>query len=112
LIKQSNKTSKNKKASDPDGNLRLSFEALFIYIYKLLTNFVNFDLLLEALFLWITFFLANLSSMEVTCFSSAFASSLSEVFLSFLIKVLVVFAWYRFLNLLASFDRILLSADL
>src|SRR5690606_22625827 len=59
---------------------------------KLFTYFVNLDLLFEALFLWITFFLANRSSIEVTRGNNAFASSAEVVFLNFLIALRVVFA--------------------
>jgi len=72
----------------------------------------NFDLLLDAFFLWITFFLAKRSSMDVTRGNNSFASSGEVVFLNFLIALRVVFAWYRFLKRLAALDRILLIADL
>jgi len=61
--------------------------------FKPLTNLVSFDLLFEALFLWITFFLAKRSSIEITLVKSGAASALVVVSLNFLIAFLVVFAW-------------------
>lgn len=60
--------------------------------FKLFTYFVSFDLLFEALFLWITFFLANLSSIEITFDNSGVASDFSVVERNLLIAVLVVLA--------------------
>lgn len=60
---------------------------------KPLTNLVNFDLLLEAFFLWITFFFAKRSSIEITRGNNAFASSAEVVLRNFLIALRVVFAW-------------------
>lgn len=69
------------------------FYRVFKQLYaKLFTYFVSLDLLLEALFLWITFFFANLSNMPETCFNNEAASSLSVVFFSLLMKVRVVLA--------------------
>ena len=79
---------------------------------NLLTCLVNFDFWLAAFFQWITFFLANLSIMEETSFNKASASDFTVALLSFLTKVRVVLCWYLFLRLLASFARILFSADL
>ncbi len=64
-----------------------------IYDDKPFTNFVNFDLLLDALFLCMTFFLAKRSSIETTRGNSALASSELVVLLNFLIALRVVFAW-------------------
>ena len=56
------------------------------------TNLVSFDLLFDALFLWITFFLAKRSSMEITLGNNSAASALTVVPRNFLIAFLVVFA--------------------
>jgi hypothetical protein len=82
------------------------------YYFKLLTYLVNFDLLLEALFLWITFFLAKRSSIEITLVKSVEASALSVERRNFLIALRVVFAWYLLRKRLAAFDLILLIDDL
>ena len=68
--------------------------------------------MLAALFLWMIFFFASLSIMDVTVFNSSVASLLSVVCFNFLIKVRVVLCWYLFLNLLALLDLILFNADL
>lgn len=57
-----------------------------------LTNFVSLDLLFEALFLWMMFFLAKRSSIEITLLKSGVASDLSVVIRNLLIADLVVFA--------------------
>ncbi len=80
--------------------------------YKELANLVSFDLLLAALFLWITFFLAKRSNIEVTFGNKAKASSLLTALRNFLTKVLVVFAWYLLRKRLAAFALILFNADL
>ncbi|GAB3918780.1 hypothetical protein GCM10028826_39060 [Mucilaginibacter boryungensis] len=60
--------------------------------FKPFTNFVSFDLLFEALFLCITFFLAKRSSIEITFDKSGAAVALSVEPLNFLIAFLVVLA--------------------
>jgi hypothetical protein len=82
------------------------------YYFKVLTNFVSFDLLFEALFLCITFFLAKRSSMETTLTKSAAASCLVVVPLNFLIAFLVVLAWYLLRKRFAALARILFIDDL
>lgn len=57
-----------------------------------LTNFVSLDLLFEALFLWMMFFFAKRSSIEITLLKSGVASDLSVVIRNLLIADLVVFA--------------------
>src|SRR5690606_23476401 len=82
-----------KKAVSPKA-IRLSTSCICsIYYDKLFTSLVSFDLLLEALFLWMTFFLAKRSSMETTRGNNAFASVASVVLRNFLIALRVVFAW-------------------
>ena len=56
------------------------------------TTLANFDFWLEALFLWMTFFLANLSSIEETSTYNFSASDFSVEVLCLLINVRVVFA--------------------
>lgn len=68
-------------------------EQNIIFYCKPLTNLVNFDLLLEALFLWITFFFARRSSIETTFNKRGDASSLEVVLRNCLIALRVVFAW-------------------
>jgi len=66
----------------------------FCYAYaKPLTNLVSFDLLFEALFLWITFFLAKRSSIEITFDNNGVASDFDVVLLNLLIALRVVLAW-------------------
>jgi hypothetical protein len=79
---------------------------------SLFTNLVSFDLLFEALFLWITFFLAKRSSIEITLVKSSLASALVVVPLNFFIAFLVVFAWYLLRKRFAAFERILFKDDL
>ena len=57
-----------------------------------LTYLVNLDLLLAALFLWITFFLAKRSSIEITLVKSGLAAFFDVVSRNFLIAFLVVLA--------------------
>jgi hypothetical protein len=78
----------------------------------LFTNLVSFDLLFEALFLWITFFLAKRSSIEITFDKSGVAVALSAEPLNFLIAFLVVLAWYLLRKRFAAFDLILFNDDL
>lgn len=80
--------------------------------YKELTNFVNLDLLLAALFLWITFFFAKRSNIEVTFGNNAKASSLLTALRNLFTNVLVVFAWYLLRKRLVAFALILFIADL
>jgi hypothetical protein len=79
---------------------------------SLFTNLVSFDLLFEALFLWITFFLAKRSSIEITLVKSSLASALVVVPLNFFIAFLVVFAWYLLRKRFAALERILFNDDL
>lgn len=74
-----------------DQMLFLSYKNCCAYC-NALTNLVSFDLLLEALFLWITFFLAKRSNIEITLGNNSAASVLTVVFLNFLIAFLVVLA--------------------
>jgi hypothetical protein len=60
--------------------------------FRPFTNLVSFDLLFEALFLWITFFLAKRSSIDITFDKSGAAVALSVEPLNFLIAFLVVLA--------------------
>ncbi|KIA92651.1 hypothetical protein OC25_16610 [Pedobacter kyungheensis] len=60
--------------------------------FKPLTNFVNFDLLLAALFLWMMFFLAKRSNIEITLGNKSDADFLSSAARNLLMKVRVVFA--------------------
>ena len=80
--------------------------------FKPLTNLVSFDLLFEALFLWITFFLAKRSSIEITFAKSGVASALVAVPLNFLMAFLVVLAWYLLRRRFAAFALILFIDDL
>jgi hypothetical protein len=80
--------------------------------FKPLTNLVSFDLLFEALFLWITFFLAKRSSIEITLAKSGVASALVAVPLNFLMAFLVVLAWYLLRRRFAAFALILFIDDL
>lgn len=79
---------------------------------RLLTNFVSLDLLFEALFLWITFFFAKRSSMDITLTNNEEASALSVVVRNFFIALRVVLAWYRLRKRLAALDLILFIDDL
>jgi len=63
-----------------------------INYFKALTNLVSFDLLFDALFLWITFFLAKRSSMEITLIKSGPASAWLVALLNFFMAFLVVLA--------------------
>jgi len=83
-----------------------------LYYFRPLTNLVSFDLLFEALFLWITFFLAKRSSIEITLVKSGAASALVAVSLNFLIAFLVVLAWYLLRRRFAAFALILFNDDL
>src|ERR1700744_458888 len=80
--------------------------------FKPFTNLVSFDLLFEALFLWITFFLARRSSIEITLPSNSLASALVVEPLNFLMAFLVVFAWYLLRKRFAALALILLIDDL
>ena len=80
--------------------------------FKPLTYLVSFDLLFEALFLWITFFLAKRSSIEITFAKSGVASALVAVPLNFLMAFLVVLAWYLLRRRFAAFALILFIDDL
>ena len=60
--------------------------------FKPLTSLVNFDLLLDALFLCMIFFFAKRSNIEITLLKSGVASDLSVVKRNLLIADLVVFA--------------------
>ena len=80
--------------------------------YNLATCLVNFDFKLEALLLWMMFFLANLSTIEITADNFDEASSLSVANLNALIAFLVVLCWYLFNTLLFSLLLILFRADL
>jgi len=84
----------------------------FKYYFRPLTNLVSFDLLFEALFLWITFFLAKRSSIEITLVKSGAASAFVAVSLNFLIAFLVVLAWYLLRRRFAAFALILFIDDL
>jgi len=86
-------------------------KALYRYA-KPLTNFVSFDLLFEALFLWITFFLARRSSIEITFDKSGVASALAVVLLNLLMALRVVFAWYLLRKRFAALLLILFNDDL
>jgi len=68
------------------------FLNIFKDYFNPLTNFVSLDLLLEALFLCMMFFLAKRSSIEITLLRSGVASVLSVVIRNLLIADLVVFA--------------------
>jgi len=83
-----------------------------LYYFRLFTNLVSFDLLFDALFLWITFFLAKRSSIEITVAKSGVASALVAVPRNFLIALRVVFAWYLLRRRFAAFALILLIDDL
>ena len=84
-----------------------------LYAYaKPLTNLVSFDLLFEALFLWITFFLAKRSSIEITLDNKGAASALTVVLLNLLMAFLVVFAWYLLRKRFAALLLILFMDDL
>ena len=78
----------------------------------MLTNLLSFDLLFEALFLWITFFLAKRSSIDITLDKSGCASALLVVPLNLLIAFLVVLAWYLLRKRFAALDLILFNDDL
>ena len=78
----------------------------------MLTNLLSFDLLFEALFLWITFFLAKRSSIDITLDKSGAASALLVVPLNLLIAFLVVLAWYLLRKRFAALDLILFIDDL
>ena len=80
--------------------------------FNALTNLVSFDLLFDALFLCITFFLAKRSSIEITLVSNSLASDLVVVPLNFLMAFLVVFAWYLLRKRFAALERILFNDDL
>lgn len=82
------------------------------YYFKALTNLVSFDLLLEALFLWITFFFAKRSSIEITLTNNGAASVLLVVPLNFFMAFLVVLAWYLLRKRFAALERILFNDDL
>ena len=93
----------------------IAFSAEFknsLYYFKPLTNLVSFDLLFDALFLCITFFLAKRSSIEITLFKSSLASTLVVVPLNFLMAFLVVLAWYLLRKRFAALDLILFNDDL
>ena len=75
-------------------------------------SLLSFDLRLDALFLWITFFLASLSINETTPGKSLPASFLVLDSFNFLIAFLVVLCWSLFNDFFFSFERILFKADL
>jgi len=81
----------NKKKRHRLNQCRLQYRKYLAY-FKPLTNFVNFDLLLAALFLWIMFFLAKRSNIEITLGNKSDADFLSSAARNLLIKVRVVFA--------------------
>ncbi len=85
---------------------------LCLNYFKPFTNFVSFDLLFEALFLCITFFLAKRSSIEITFVKSTAASAFVVVPLNFLMAFLVVLAWYLLRRRFAAFALILFNDDL
>lgn len=62
------------------------------YLLIVFTRFANFDFRLEALFLWMIFFFANLSSIATTFGNNAAASFLSSVPRNFFTALRVVFA--------------------
>jgi hypothetical protein len=68
--------------------------------------------LFEALFLWITFFLAKRSSIEITLDNKGAASALAVVLLNLLMAFLVVFAWYLLRKRFAALLLILFMDDL
>jgi glucan phosphoethanolaminetransferase (alkaline phosphatase superfamily) len=68
--------------------------------------------LFEALFLWITFFLAKRSSIDITLDNKGAASALLVVLLNLLIAFLVVLAWYLLRKRFAALDLILFNDDL
>jgi hypothetical protein len=69
------------------------FQNLFLnpltYAAKALTNLANLDLWFAALFLWIIFFLTNLSSIEDAFLNTSTASTLVVVAFNLLTTVLV-----------------------
>jgi hypothetical protein len=85
------KTPETKKRPDFHRNAFQANNRFYAYA-KLLTNLVSFDLLFEALFLWITFFLAKRSSIEITLDNKGAASALAVVLLNLLMAFLVVLA--------------------
>jgi len=101
-----------KKNSDEFETHRYSRRIKYLDYFKPLTNLVSFDLLFDALFLWITFFLAKRSSIEITFVKSTVASALVVVPLNFLIAFLVVLAWYLLRRRFAAFALILFIDDL
>lgn len=68
------------------------FSKRYTNYFKPLTSLVNFDLLLDALFLCMIFFFAKRSNIEITLLKSGVASDLSVVKRNLLIADLVVFA--------------------
>jgi|GEM_PF-2562904 len=93
--------------------MRAWFYIVFQLAYaNLATCFVNLDFKLEALLSWITFFLANLSIIEITADNLADASALSVAKRKALIALRVVLCWYLFNTLFFSLLLILFKADL